>query len=306
MNAPARDLVTRFAPAPTGYLHLGHVANALWVWGSARALGARVLLRVEDHDRVRCRPEFERALLDDLDWLGFAPDAPLVRQSERGALYEASLAGLDRAGLVYPCACTRREIAARAREEGAEVDELRYPGTCRARGLPPGSTPMRRVRIEHVEIAFDDLLLGRRIQVPAEQCGDLLAVDRDRNWTYQFAVVVDDLEQGVDLVVRGEDLLDSTGRQIQLARLLGRQAPPRFLHHPLIVRADGTKLSKSNRDTGVRDLRAAGWSADRVLGAAAVAVGLIERERPLAREECERLPAFEALRHAVEQPAEER
>jgi len=287
-SSPPLRPVTRFAPAPTGHLHLGHVANALWVWGAARAFGARVLLRIEDHDRVRCRPEFERALIEDLDWLGFVADGPPVRQSERGALYEAALARLDRSGLVYPCACTRREIAARAGNDGAESAEsaeLRYPGTCRDRALAPASTPMRRIRLEREEIAFDDLLLGPRIQVPAEQCGDLLAIDRDRNWTYQFAVVVDDLEQAVDLVVRGEDLLASTGRQIQLARQLGRPAPPRFLHHPLIVRRDGTKLSKSNRDTGVRDLRAAGWSAPRLLGAAAAAVGLIERARPLALDE---------------------
>lgn len=271
---------TRFAPAPTGSLHLGHAASAIWVWGLARAAGGRVLLRIEDHDRVRSRPEFERALLDDLAWLGLEPDAPPVRQSERGKLYRAQLARLSDAGLVYVCGCSRRSILERA--PALDAEELRYPGTCRDRRLPESASPVRRVRFEPEAIEFEDLRLGRRRQVPAEQCGDLLARDRDGNWTYQFAAAVDDLEQGIDLVVRGADLLASTGRQILLARLLGRTEPARFLHHPLIVRPDGAKLSKSNRDTGLGELRAAGWSPARVLGAAAAATGLLFEARPLA------------------------
>lgn len=273
-------ITTRFAPAPTGYLHLGHVADAIWVWGAARALGGRVLLRLEDHDRIRSRPEFEEALLEDLDWLGFAPDAPSVRQSEREQLYASRLDALAARGLVYACECTRREILEREPRDGAA--ELRYPGTCRDRGLPGERSPIRRIRLEREEIAFSDALAGPQVQVPSEQCGDVLARDRDGNWTYQFAVTVDDLEQGIDFVVRGEDLLASTGRQIQVAGMLGRETPPRYLHHPLILKPDGTKLSKSSRDTGVRDLRAAGWSAGRVLGLAARAAGLLERAAVLA------------------------
>lgn len=271
---------TRFAPAPTGRLHLGHAANAVWVWGLARAFGGRVLLRIEDHDRVRSRPEFERGIFDDLDWLGLEPDLPPVRQSDREALHRGALERLVADGRVYVCACTRREIAAAA--PAAAGEEARYPGTCRGRGLDAGASPMRRVRLERAEVRFDDLRLGPLVQVPADQCGDLLARDRDGHWTYQFAVVVDDLEQGVDLVIRGEDLLASTGRQIQLARMLGRERPPRFLHHPLILRPDGAKLSKSSRDTGLADLRAAGWTPGRVLGAAAHATGLLDAPRPLA------------------------
>ena len=300
MSAPIPGgWTTRYAPAPTGRLHLGHVVNALWVWGLARARGGRVSLRIEDHDRSRCRPEHDRALLEDLDWLGFAADAGPVRQSERDAIYSRHLAALDAAGLVYPCRCTRREIgAAGPAADGAEttaVAELRYPGTCRALGVDPASTPARRVILPPEPVGFDDLRLGSQRQVPAEQCGDLLARDRAGNWTYQFAVVVDDLEQEIDLVIRGEDLLASTGRQILLARLLGRASPPRFLHHALLRRADGHKLSKANRDEGVRDLRAAGWPASRVLGAAAVAAGWMERERPLAAAELGELATESAL-----------
>ena len=249
-----------------------------------------MLVRVEDHDRLRSRTEYERALLDDLAWLGLAPDAPPLRQSERGELYESALAGLTRRGLVFVCDCSRKAIRSGA-ADGAE--ELRYPGTCRERALAESAAPMRRIRLEREEIRFADLLLGAQVQVPSEQCGDLLARDRDGHWTYQFAVAVDDLEQGIDVVVRGEDLLASTGRQIQLSRELGRPAPPRFLHHPLIRRPDGAKLSKSSGDTGLAELRSAGWSAERALGAAAHATGLLATPRPLAVEE---LPALFADR----------
>ncbi|HSM50331.1 MAG TPA: glutamate--tRNA ligase family protein [Thermoanaerobaculia bacterium] len=288
---PSPPWTTRFAPAPTGLLHLGHAANAVFVWGIARAFGGRIVLRIEDHDRIRCRPEYEGALLDDLDWLGLAPDLGATaelragpspcRQSDRLPLYEAALARLEAAGLVYPCACSRRAIRDGS-PQGAT--ELRYPGTCRARGLDPDLHPMRRVRLDPRAIAFDDLLLGPQRQLPAEECGDLLARDRDGNWTYQFAVVVDDLDQGIDVVIRGVDLLPSTGRQVQLAALLGRREPPRFLHHPLLLRSDGTKLSKANRDTGLADLRAAGWGRERVLGEAAFLAGLQARASPLAPE----------------------
>lgn len=270
---------TRFAPAPTGYLHLGHAVNAVWVWGLARAFGGRVLLRVEDHDRGRCRREYELALLDDLDWLGLAPDEPgtsafreegrklAQRQSDNAERYGARLATLEGAGRTFVCTCPRIE---------------RYPGTCRYRRLDPGVTPARRVIMEsgHPE-HFIDMRLGEQTQDPDLQCGDLLVRDRMGNWTYHFAVVVDDFEQGVDMVIRGEDLLDSTGRQLRLARLIGRDTPPHFLHHPLVRRADGHKLSKSSHDTGLRDLREAGHSAEEVLGIAAHYGGLQSEPRPL-------------------------
>ncbi len=283
---------TRFAPAPTGYLHLGHAANAVWVWGVARAFGGSVLLRLEDHDRGRCRPEYEQALLDDLDWLGLVPDGVSTtgfragetrqRQSDNTARYEARLSELDSRGLTYACSCSRVDIA-RATPSTTDASELRYPGTCRARKINPNVTPARRILMtagltEH----FDDLRLGRMSQDPDHQCGDLLARDRSGNWTYQFAVVVDDIEQGIDLVIRGEDLLASTGRQIRLARMLGRRSPPRFLHHPLLRQPDGRKLSKSAGDTGLRELRAAGRTRDEVLGLAGQLSGLCDAPRPIA------------------------
>ena len=256
------------------------------MWGVAQAFSGRVLLRIEDHDRTRSRSGFEEAILEDLEWLGLRPDEPVVRQSERQSKYEDALDQLDRAGLVYACACSRKAIEAAA---GPAAGELRYPGTCRDASVDAERESARRVRIEPDSVAFRDLRLGPKEQVPSDEAGDILVRDRHGHWTYQFAVVVDDLEQGVDLVIRGEDLLASTGRQIQLARLLGRRTPPLFLHHPLILRPDGRKLSKSNRDSGVRDLRAAGWSAERVLGEAAAALGLTRGEPASMAELAERL-----------------
>ncbi len=253
---------TRFAPAPTGFLHLGHVVNALHVWGHARQYDGRVLLRIEDHDRSRYRPEYEAALLEDLAWLGFEPDGPIERQRENTSRYEQALAQLESRGLVYPCTCSRRDYAA---DTDAPNVEARYPGTCRNRGIEPATTPARRIILAPGTESFTDLRLGPKVQDPSAQCGDLLARDRLGQWTYQFAVTVDDIAQGIDLVIRGEDLLESTGRQVALARLLGRAQPPRFLHHRLIRHPDGSKLSKSAGDTGVREMRAAGLSPDVVL-----------------------------------------
>jgi len=299
-NAPWR---TRFAPAPTGYLHLGHAVNALFVWGLARAFGGRVILRVEDHDRTRSRPRYEDALREDLEWLGFVPDEEAPRQSARGDRYAEVLAELTGRGLTYACTCTRRQI--RAAAGGRRGGEIWYPGTCRERGLDPESTPIRRLRFAPREVAFDDLALGPHQQVPAEQCGDLLLRNRAGHWTYHFAVVVDDLDQGIDVVIRGEDLLESTGRQIQLADLLpesaGRVAPPQYLHHPLILDGSGRKLSKSHGDTGVRELRDAGWTQERVLGAAAHRADLQKGGRSLTLDDAaELLAQWRGLRRAEE------
>ena len=249
-------MVTRFAPAPTGWLHLGHVLNAEHVWGS----GATVLVRIEDHDRERCRPEYDAGILEDLGWLGYVWTAPVVRQSERDAIYREAVDLLAAQGLVYGCDCTRREILGGA-PSGAE---LRYAGRCRDRRLPLTDGIGWRVRMDPGIETFVDGILGAQAQAPSEQCGDLLIRDRLGNWTYQFAVSVDDDRQAIDLVIRGEDLLPSTGRQIRLARLLGREHPAVFHHHPLIMKSPDQKLSKSDGDTGIRDLRAQGWTNEQV------------------------------------------
>jgi glutamyl/glutaminyl-tRNA synthetase len=295
------DMISRFAPAPTGFLHLGHVVNAIYVWRETRARGGRVLLRIEDHDRQRSRREYEAEILDDLAWLGFAADEPPVRQSERGEIYAHALDGLRRQGRVYGCNCSRANLIRDLHPErvdlrqirpertdlqdsadptdvgapfqGARSPERRYPGTCRDRGIAEGPGVGVRVRLEPTVESFVDLRHGPQEQQPSAQCGDLLVRDREGNWTYQFAATVDDYVQGVTLVIRGDDLLASTGRQIQLARLLGRPDPPLFLHHPLIMKSAGQKLSKSDRDSGIRELRASGWTPRQVIDRAMALVG---------------------------------
>jgi glutamyl-tRNA synthetase/glutamyl-Q tRNA(Asp) synthetase len=322
------SIVTRFAPAPTGHLHLGHIVNAIYVWGVARACDekSRVLLRIEDHDRHRSRRAFESAILEDLAWLGFIADGPVVRQSERAALYEAALDQLRQRGLVYACGCSRSEIAAgggqasdgvqadgdvgngfqAARDAGdglqAVPSELRYPGTCAGKRLPESKGVGVRVRLEPTVERFDDWRLGPQEQRPSEQCGDLLARDREGNWTYQFAAVVDDWLQGVTLVIRGDDLLASTGRQIQLARMLGRGDPPAFLHHSLVMKTPTQKLSKSDGDSGIRDLRFKGWTAERVIGHAAALAGLVNVARPLGAEDVAGLFDIRTLRFRGVEP----
>lgn len=278
---------TRFAPSVTGHLHLGHLVNAIHVWGIARATDAQVALRLEDHDRRRFRPEYEASILDDLDWLGLTPDLGSTaefragptpwRQSSSHARYEEALARLTGQGLVYACACSRAVVGA----DAAPGEEPRYAGTCRDRGLPFDGHRLR-VRLGDGSESFKDLRLGEQRQRPDQQCGDLAIRDANGDWTYQFAVTVDDLSQEISLVIRGEDLLSSTGRQIRLARLLGRSAPPRFLHHPLVTDASGRKLSKRDFARSLRDHRAEGRTPEALIGEAAHLAGLIDRPRPLA------------------------
>ena len=273
LDVPAR--LTRFAPAPTGYLHLGHVANAIWTWALARRSGADVLLRIEDHDRQRCRPGYDAALLEDLEWLGFRADLGPVRQTDADAqiAYEASLALLRTAGLAYGCDCTRSTFARWAGEHGRAWSGPGCPGTCRERGV---TGPVVRVALGGGSETWTDRLAGQREGEVAPN-GDLPARDRHGNWSYGFCVVVDDLRQGVDLVVRGEDLLDATAAHIRLGQRLGRATPPAFAHHPLVRRPDGSKLSKSAGDTGVRELRHSGGSPDDVIALAAQMTGFFEQ-----------------------------
>lgn len=266
---PPAGALTRFAPAPTGFLHLGHVANAVHVWGLARQAGGRVLLRIEDHDRQRSRPGFDAALLEDLDWLGFVPDDGPVRQADDPRPYIGALERLRAAGLVYGCDCSRTTFRDWSAVAGRPWSGPGCPGDCRARG-PQG--PVLRVALGGGDEGWFDGALGSTA-APVAIHGDLPILDRHGDWTYGMCVVVDDLRQGIDLVVRGMDLVEATADQIRLGRALGREASPAYMHHGLIRRADGTKLSKSSGDTGVRDLRAAGWTPDAVIEAAARASG---------------------------------
>ncbi len=269
--------VTRFAPSPTGYLHLGHVASAAFVFGIGRALGAKIILRIEDHDRGRSRREFEDAVHSDLAWLGLEADA-VSRQSDDWGFYEAELERLGRKTQVYACDCTRKRLLDAGESSGAE---LHYDGHCRDRHLAYAAGVGLRVVTPSGEQAFVDGRLGPLRQNPASQCGDLLLKDRDGHYTYQFAVTADDVREGVNLVIRGQDLTASTGRQIWLGGVLGRAEPARFYHHPLLTDPEGRKLGKRFFSESVASRRERQESASDVLGEALVGAGVINAKRPV-------------------------
>lgn len=276
----------RFAPSPTGDLHLGSAATALVAWLRARAAGGHVVLRVEDIDGPRVVAGSEARQLDDLRWLGLdwdegpdvgGPHAP-YRQSERHAQYEAALAHLERQRLVYRCDCSRAEIARVASAPHQGDDGPRYPGTCRTR--PPGPwrrPPAIRLRVPDREVTIDDAFQGPRTQHVQRAVGDFVLKRGDGAYAYQLAVVVDDLEMRVNEVVRGYDLLASAPRQALLAELLGGR-PPAFAHVPLVVHADGSRLAKRAGGTMVRAHRAA--PADVLIGRLAHTLGLVSDAGP--------------------------
>lgn len=271
--------VTRFAPSPTGELHLGHVAHALWVWGVAEVLGATVILRMEDHDQTRCTPEFERSIIDDLAWLGFEPEPDSTRslvahpsefrQSDVPERYAEAFARLSQATEVYGCTCTRAMLGP------ADADrERRYPGNCRGMPIDREGRHQIRARLPDELVRTHDLRLGVLEENPQLTCGDIVVRDALGQWTYQFAVVVDDLAHGIDLVVRGEDLVHSTARQAVLGRLLGRATPLLTVHHPLVLDDSGRKLSKRDRSLTVRAMREGGRSREEIIEEAWRASGL--------------------------------
>jgi glutamyl-Q tRNA(Asp) synthetase len=271
--------VFRFAPSPNGHLHLGHALSALLNFDLSRQTGARLLLRIEDIDATRCRPEFEAAIYEDLDWLGLRFEQPVRRQSAQHAGYQAALAKLDAMGLLYPAFESRAEIAqlVREREIAANVPWPRdpdgaplYPGNGRA--LDPGERQRRIAQGAPYALRLDVAgaleragplhwtETGERagtIAADPAAWGDVILARRETPTSYHLAVVVDDAAQGVTDVVRGFDLLQATGVHRLLQALLGLPAP-RYRHHALILDAAGNKLSKSTQATGLRELRAAG------------------------------------------------
>jgi len=273
----------RYAPSPTGALHLGNLRTALLAWLSARSAGSRFLVRMEDLDGGRVRPAVAEAQLADLAALGLDWDGPVVRQSERLGLYEEAIARLGAAGLLYPCFCTRAEIREAASAPHGALPEGAYPGTCRelsarqraereARGRPAAL----RLRAGGVRVAFADRLLGR-----VEGVVDDLVVRRgDGTPAYNLAVVVDDAAQGVEEVVRGADLAESTPRQLHLGALLGLPAPA-YLHVPLVLGPDGARLAKRHGAVTLADRAALGQAPEAVRAELARSVGLAAPgERP--------------------------
>ena len=283
----------RYAPSPTGELHLGNLRTALLAWLFARAAGARFLLRVEDLDAGRVREGFAVQQLADLAAIGLDWDGEVVRQSDRTALYAAALARLEAEGRVFRCFCSRREVREAASAQHGELPDGFYPGTCLALGeaasrrrAEAGEPFALRLRAERVQVTVRDRLHGER----TDRVDDLVLRRRDGAFAYNLAVIVDDAEQGVGEVVRGDDLLPSTAAQAHLCDLLGL-ARPAWAHVPLVLGPDGARLAKRHGAVTLRDLAAErGWDAADARGWIAASLGLAAAgERPSAADLIPRL-----------------
>jgi glutamyl-Q tRNA(Asp) synthetase len=276
-------IVTRFAPSPTGLLHLGHAYSALFAWVCARGAGGRFLLRIEDIDRTRCRPAFTDAILEDLAWLGLDWDGSVRRQSEHFEDYRRALDRLDAAGVIYPCFCTRAAIQAEIARMGAaphgEEGPL-YPGTCRA--LPAAERQARigagesyALRIDMAQavaragpLEWEDSEAGRVAADPLSH-GDVVLARKDTPASYHLAVTVDDAIQAVTLVTRGRDLFGATHVHRLLQALLDLPTP-RYWHHRLLTDASGRRFAKRDRSLTLRALREAGKTPAEVRAMAGV------------------------------------
>ena len=289
-------MVGRFAPSPSGRIHLGNILCCLLAWLSVRQQGGQVVLRIEDLDTARCPRRYADQMEEDLRWLGLdwdqgptvgGPDGPYY-QSGRTALYEAALDKLEKMDLVYPCFCTRAELHAASaphREDGQVV----YAGTCRhltaaeAAEKAKRRAPALRLRVPEETWSFTDGHMGPYSEDLARDCGDFLLRRSDGMFAYQLAVVVDDAAMGVTEVVRGADLLDSTPRQLYLYHLLGL-TPPKVLHFPLLLASDGRRLSKRDADAGLDTLRDRLTAAE-VLGRLAYLAGFNPSAAPKTAEQ---------------------
>ena len=280
----AGQVTGRFAPSPSGRMHLGNVWSCLLAWLAARSAGGRMVLRLEDLDPDRCRPEYCDQVMQDLEWLGLDWDGQPVYQSQRTEAYAQAFRTLQDRGLIYPCYCTRAErLAASAphRSDGTPV----YNGRCRRLSpaqreeLSRSRRPAWRVQVPDATVAFRDRIQGDFSEQLARDCGDFILRRSDGVYAYQLAVVVDDGAMGVTQVVRGSDLLDSTPRQLWLQDQLGLPHPE-YGHVPLLLAPDGRRLAKRDHDLELGQLRDR-YTAPQLLGRLAFAAGLIPECAPV-------------------------
>ena len=283
----------RFAPSPSGRMHMGNLWSCLLAWLSARSAGGRMVLRLEDLDPDRCRREYCDQVMKDLEWLGLDWDGEPVYQSKRTDAYAQAFRTLEERGLVYPCFCTRAErLAASAphRSDGLQV----YDGRCarltqaQREELSKTRRPAWRVKVPEKTIAFRDFLYGNYSEDLKKDCGDFIVRRSDGVYAYQLAVVVDDAMMGVTQVVRGSDLLSSTPRQLWLQEALGLPHPE-YGHLPLLLSPEGRRLAKRDRDLELGELQRR-YTAPEIVGALACAARLIDRPDPITPQEL--LPLF--------------
>ena len=285
----------RFAPTPSGRMHLGNVFSALLAWLSVRSAGGGLLLRIEDLDTLRCSAENAAIVRDDLRWLGLVWDGEQPSQSTRSEYYERILDRLRDMDCVYPCWCTRGDLKNAANAPHASDGHPIYPGTCRSLTEEERARraaerpPLWRLRVPDEEISFADGHYGVYTENLARECGDFILRRADGVFAYQLAVAADDIDAGVTQVVRGCDLLSSTPRQLYLYRLLGA-APPKYFHVPLLTAPDGRRLSKRDRDLDLGILRER-FTAPELLGRLAFAAGLLDAPERASAEEL--VPLFD-------------
>lgn len=291
-----RPVVGRFAPSPSGRMHLGNAFSALLAWLSVRSAGGELVLRQEDLDPQRCKREYAEQIEADFRWLGLNWDrggsqgGPMYFQSNRSEIYAEYLERLNRKGLIYPCFCTRNQLHAASAPHATDGTPI-YAGTCR--NLTPAEQaeraknrkPALRVRTPAETISFTDRVMGNYSETLNRDCGDFILRRSDGVHAYQLAVVVDDALMGVNQVVRGADLLSSTPRQIWLQRQLGFSEQPQYCHVPLLCGRDGHRLSKRQKDVDLGALRKAGRRPEEVVGQLAFWAGLIDRPEPIAARE---------------------
>jgi len=263
--------VGRFAPSPTGRMHLGNVFSALLSWLSVKSKGGRWLLRIEDIDPQRSRPEYADLLMDDLRWLGLEWDGEPVYQSQRCEVYEQYFRQLHQQGLTYPCYCTRADLLATQAPHESD-GRVVYAGTCRHRPVQPGKPAATRLVVPDCDITFVDGHYGQQTVNLASHVGDFIIRRKDGAWAYQLAVVVDDALMGITEVVRGRDLLLSSPQQIYVGRLLGF-TPPRYIHFPLLCNSAGQRLSKRDQSLDMESLRQR-YTSEELIGRLARLAGL--------------------------------
>ena len=268
----------RFAPSPTGRMHLGNVFSALLSWLSAKSLGGRWLLRIEDIDPQRSRQAYADLLMDDLQWLGLYWDGEPVYQSRRSDIYEHYFQLLCQQGLTYPCYCTRADLLATQAPHESD-GRVVYPGTCRHRSSQPGQPAAIRLQVPNRVITFTDGHYGLQSVNLAEQVGDFVIRRKDGAWAYQLAVVVDDALMGITQVVRGRDLLLSSPQQLYIAQLLDFPSP-HFIHLPLLCNAAGQRLSKRDQSLDMACLRQR-YTAPELVGLLAHLAGLQPSPAPI-------------------------
>ncbi len=277
----------RFAPTPSGKLHLGNILCAMLAYLSARSQGGRFLLRIEDVDIPRCPRALARQCIDDLQWLGFAWDEPVLYQSERGDIYRQALDALTAGGHIYPCFCTRAQLMSLAAPNLGDTQVV-YSGACasltpeEAAARSKVRAPAMRLRVPDEDIAFVDGLYGSQRENLKRDCGDFILRRSDGLYGYQLAVVVDDALTGVTEVVRGRDILSATPRQLYLQRLMGYPHPD-YVHIPLLTDAQGRRLAKRDKDLDLSHL-AKTFTPEDILGMLAFSAGLLKEMRPITLE----------------------